>query len=166
MTPSQWLKALRAVAGVFPSTEKRNHGGAGGGPNGWKTLRKLFMMNVPNWKSTILVGKGKVKNFLTAGKEHLRREAISAQKKDFMQSQGFLAVEEDLEHLQKDPRGDSTSQYSREVQRLFLASLSEEDRSFMEASEGLGNSQKAEVAWLEKKGYAYTEVDVSSWLYD
>ena len=25
---------------------------------------------------------------------------------------------------------------------------------------GLGNSQKAEVAWLEKQGYAYEEVDV------
>ena len=25
---------------------------------------------------------------------------------------------------------------------------------------GLGNSQKAEVAWLERKGYAYTEVEV------
>lgn len=98
-----------------------------------------------------MVGKGKVKNFLTAGKEHLRREAISARKKDFMKSDSFLAVNDHLEHLQKDPRGDSTSQYSREVQRLFLASLSEEDRSFMEASEGLGNSQKAEVAWLEKR---------------
>ena len=113
-----------------------------------------------------MVGKGKVNHFLTAGKEHLRREAISSQKKDFMKSQGFLAVKSDLEHLQKEPRGDSTSQYSREVQRLFLASLSEEDRSFMEASEGLGNSQKAEVAWLEKQGFAYTEVDVSSWLND
>ena len=30
----------------------------------------------------------------------------------------------------------------------------------MEASEGLGNSQKAEVTWLERKGYAYTEVEV------
>jgi len=113
-----------------------------------------------------MVGKGKVNHFLTAGKEHLRRDAISGQKKDFMKSQGFLALKDDLEHLQKDPRGDSTSQYSREVQRLFLSSLSEEDRSFMEASEGLGNSQKAEVAWLEKKGYAYTEVDVSSWSHD
>lgn len=113
-----------------------------------------------------MVGKGKVSHFLTAGKEHLRRDAISAQKEDFMKSQGFLALKDDLEHLQKDPRGDSTSQYSREVQRLFLASLSEEDRSFMEASEGLGNSQKAEVAWLEKKRYAYTEVDVSFWRHD
>ena len=38
----------------------------------------------------------------------------------------------------------------------FLAWLPEEERHFMEASEGFGNSQKAEVAWLERKGYAYT----------
>ena len=39
-------------------------------------------------------------------------------------------------------------------------------RHFMEASEGLRNSQKGEVAWLEHKGYAYTEVevDISKWL--
>lgn len=49
---------------------------------------------------------------------------------------------------------------------FFLASLTEEDCNLLEASEGLGNSQKAEVAWLDKKGYAYTEVeiDVSTWL--
>jgi uncharacterized protein YjhX (UPF0386 family) len=36
----------------------------------------------------------------------------------------------------------------------------------MGAFEGLGNSQKAEVAWLERKGYAYTEVevDIFQWL--
>ena len=41
-----------------------------------------------------------------------------------------------------------------------MASLSEEDRQFLEGHKGLGNSQKAEVAWLEKQGYAYEEVDV------
>ena len=30
----------------------------------------------------------------------------------------------------------------------------------MEGHKGLGNSQKAELAWLEKQGYAYEEVDV------
>ena len=113
-----------------------------------------------------MVGKGKVEHFLTAGKEHLRREEILGRKADFMKSEEFLAIKNDLENLQKEPRGDSTSQYSREVQRLFLASLSEEDRRVMEASEGLGNSQKAEVAWLDWKGYRYTEVDVSTWIDD
>ena len=46
----------------------------------------------------------------------------------------------------------------------FLAWLPEEDRKFLLAAEGLGNSQKAEVAWLERKGYRYVERDVSPWL--
>ena len=48
----------------------------------------------------------------------------------------------------------------------FWRGFQEEERHFMEASEGLGNSQKAEVAWLERKGYAHTEVevDISQWL--
>ena len=111
--------------------------------------------------------RGKVEDFSTAGEEHLRREAIQAKKQEFLQSQAFAnACDEGIEGLSKDPRGDSSSGYSREVQRLFLAWLPEEERHFMEASEGLGNSQKAEVAWLERKGYAYTEVevDISEWL--
>ena len=74
------------------------------------------------------------------------------------------ALDAGLGNLSKEPRGDGSSQYSREARRLFLASLSETERQFLAASEGLGNSQKAEVAWLEKKGYAYWEVDVSTWL--
>ncbi len=42
----------------------------------------------------------------------------------------------------------------------ILSWLGEEDRAFLVSSEGLGNSQKAEVAWLQRKGYAYTEVEV------
>ena len=109
-------------------------------------------------------GKGKVEHFLTAGKESLRHDAIQRKKKRFLQSREFLAADKGIEWLWKQARSDGSSQYSREVHRLFLAWLSEEERSFMEASDGLGNSQKAEVAWLERKGYAYTEVDVSAWL--
>jgi hypothetical protein len=32
-----------------------------------------------------------------------------------------------------------------------------EDRRFYEGHRGLGNSQKAEVAWSEEMGYAYEE---------
>ena len=42
--------------------------------------------------------------------------------------------------------------------------LPKEDAEFLEASDGLGNSQKAEVAWLERKGYSYHGVDVATWL--
>ena len=62
--------------------------------------------------------------------------------------------------------GDGSSQYSREEHRLFLSWLDEEDREFLVSSEGLGNSQKAEVAWLQREGCPYTEVevDMSKWV--
>lgn len=111
-------------------------------------------------------GQGKVANYATAGQEHMRREAIWKRREEFEKSKEFQsAVQAGFQNLSKGKRGDSSSQYSREWQRLFFAWLPQEDRQFLEASEGLGNSQKAEVAWLEKKGYEYTEVevDVSQW---
>ena len=112
-------------------------------------------------------GKGKVENFSTAGAEHVRREQIFRRKGEFKESQNFKsAVSAGLERLSKKKCGDGSSQYSREEHRLFLSWLDEEDREFLISSEGLGNSQKAEVAWLQRKGYAYTEVevDISKWV--
>jgi hypothetical protein len=50
---------------------------------------------------------------------------------------------------------------------MFETTLRREDRDFLLAHRGLGNSQKAEVAWLEKRfeetgnaGYLYEEIDV------
>jgi hypothetical protein len=48
-----------------------------------------------------------------------------------------------------------------EEERLYVASLVEDDRCFYEGHKGLGNSQKAEVAWLEEQGFPYEEVDVT-----
>ena len=110
------------------------------------------------------VGKGKVESFESAGKDNLQREKVNKKQNAFQESPQFQQAVAGLSNLSKEPRGDGSSQYSREVRRLFLASLSETEREFLAASEGLGNSQKAEVAWLEKKGYAYWEVDVSTWL--
>ncbi|CAE7326663.1 unnamed protein product [Symbiodinium natans] len=113
-----------------------------------------------------LTGQGKVSSFDTAGAEHLRREEVNSRRKGFMKSQQFKdAVEAGLNELSNEPRWDSSSPRSREVDRLFLTWLPAKDREFLQASEGLGNSQKAEVAWLERKGYSYTEVDVSTWLH-
>ena len=112
-------------------------------------------------------GKGTVENFSTAGDEHLRREQIFRRKGEFKESQEFKsAVTAGLYELCLVKCGDGSSQYSREEHRLFLAWLDEEDREFLISSEGLGNSQKAEVAWLQRKGYAYTEVevDISKWV--
>ena len=120
-------------------------------------LEVYFMAN--------LVGKGKVECFDTAGNEHLLREQIQGKLAHFQDSPHFQeAVAAGLDGLSREPREDSTSRYSREVHRLFLAWLPAEEADFLQASEGLGNSQKAEVAWLERKGYQYRGVDVSTWV--
>ena len=106
-------------------------------------------------------GQGKVQSFATAGAEHCQRERIWQKKEEFKESVAYReAVAAGLDSLRKDAGEDSSSQHSRELQRLFWAWLPEEDRDFLAASEGLGNSQKAEVAWLERKGYPYTQVDI------
>ena len=106
-------------------------------------------------------GLGKVKDFTTAGEEHKRREKIVSKKAEFEQSAGFIdALQAGLTGLSKEKGSDSSSPYSREVHRLFLAWLPEDERRFLEESEGLGNSQKAEVAWLERKGYSYVGKEV------
>lgn len=108
-----------------------------------------------------------MKGFDTAGQEYQRRDDIQARRKDFEETMTFKAsLAAGLDGLPKEVRADGSSAYSREVDRLFLAWLPAEDAEFMRASEGLGNSQKAEVAWLDLKGYRYTEVEVeaSEWL--
>jgi hypothetical protein len=83
-----------------------------------------------------------------------------------------------LEGLSSTPRDDSKgeqpgSERGDEEERLWKETLSEEDRAFLEMHKGLGNSQKAEVAWLEKMhketgndGYLYEEIDVRDFLTD
>eukprot|EP00439_Symbiodinium_sp_Y106_P040722 s512_g5.t1 len=101
------------------------------------------------------VGMGKVEGFSTAGHEHLRREELNSRRAEFRETDDFKAVlTAGLEGLSKRQRGDSSSPYSREENRLFLAI------SCMVA----GRRSQAEVAWLERKGYRYVERDVSPWL--
>ncbi|CAE7711622.1 unnamed protein product [Symbiodinium sp. CCMP2592] len=107
-------------------------------------------------------GQGKAADFAAAGTEHRRRDSIFRRKADFGKSEGFLrALDDGLDQLSKERGPDGSSPFSREEHRLFLAWLQEEERKFLEHSEGLGNSQKAEVAWLERKGYHYLEKEVS-----
>ena len=72
------------------------------------------------------------------------------------------AVEARGESAEEEPgteRGD-------EEELLFVASLTEAERAFWIGHRGLGNSQKAEVAWLEQQGYEYEEREVRSFLLD
>ena len=117
-----------------------------------------------------LVGKGKIEptSTMTAWKaccaDSIRRDKLYAMKSASIKS--LLPQEQTrLDELSNETRDDSMgeapgSERGDEEERLFLASLSEEDRRFYEGHKGLGNSQKAEVAWLEEMGYAYEELDV------
>ena len=106
-------------------------------------------------------GQGKVNDFTTAGKEHMRREAICRCKDAFLKSDIFqVALDAGLKHLSKEQGPDSSSPYAREEHRLFLAWLPEQEAQFLQTSEGLGNSQKAEVAWLERNGHQYIEKEI------
>jgi hypothetical protein len=81
-----------------------------------------------------------------------------------------------LERLSDQPRDDSSmempgSDRADREEALFMASLAPEERAFLSEHKGLGNSQKAEVAWLEKRHletgnacYLFDEVDVRDFL--
>merc|ERR1712232_1009039 len=101
------------------------------------------------------------------GKEDAqRRDRLALRKKLFFENPP-LAVKQRFNDLSCMPRDDvhenPGSGHGDEKDRIFLQSLSEDDRRFVESHVGLGNSQKAEVAWLEKMGFQYVEVCVREW---
>ena len=64
--------------------------------------------------------------------------------------------------------GTNRTHRSDAEQEKFLNTLSPKDRNYLEANVGLGRSQKAEVAWLDRRyretgneGYLYEELEVS-----
>ena len=112
-----------------------------------------------------MVGNGKVSSWAACREDALRRKALAERRKQFLEEE--LSPEEmlRLDGLSAAPRDDSLgerpgSERADEEERLFTASLPEGDRAFLEQHKGLGNSQKAEVAWLDKQGYTYEELDV------
>jgi hypothetical protein len=118
-----------------------------------------------------LVGKGKIEptSTMTAWEacrqDAMQRDKLDRMKRDFIRA--LVPREKALldRRMSNEARDDSMgeapgSERSDEEERLFVASLSEEDRRFYEGHKGLGNSQKAEVAWLEEMEYDYEEVDV------
>ena len=107
---------------------------------------------------------GKIASWEACKDDAIRRDSFWPRRQAFLEALP-PAEQERLEKLSAEPRDDSKgeapgSARGDEEERLFMASLSEEERRFVEGHKGLGNSQKAEVAWLEKQGYAHEEVDV------
>jgi hypothetical protein len=117
-----------------------------------------------------LTGKGKIEATPTmtaweaCREDAIRRTGLEVLKKRFIEA--LLPKEKArLGKLSSKCRDDSMgeapgSERSDNEEQMFVASLLEDDRRFYERHKGLGNSQKAEVAWLEEMGYTYEEVDV------
>jgi hypothetical protein len=93
--------------------------------------------------------RGKIASWQACAKDALRRDSFKRQRQQFLQ-----ALSSDEMHrlalLSGDPRDDSKgerpgSPRDDAQELLFMASLSEDHRAFLEGHKGLGNSQKAEV---------------------
>ncbi|CAK9018640.1 Uncharacterized protein SCF082_LOCUS14167 [Durusdinium trenchii] len=111
-------------------------------------------------------GRGKAASFATVGQENLVRENVEKKMEDFSVSKEFQdAAQAGLCRLSDEQRYDGSSQFSREMKRLFRKWLPLEDLKTLEDLDGLGPSQRAEVAWLDRKGYPYIEMDVSPFLH-
>jgi hypothetical protein len=112
-------------------------------------------------------GAGKIASWAACATDAAKRDSFWPRRAAFLESLP-PAEQASLEALPSEPYtsktlpGTEMSLRWDEEQRLFMASLPEADRDFLEGHIGLGNSQKAEVAWLEKMGYEYEELDVSA----
>ena len=123
---------------------------------------RIYYSHLPT--NAVTCAQGKINSWEASKAEAVRRDAICSRKRAFLlalpaQEKSRLAELSDT--MRDDSKGETPgSDRGDEEERLFKASLPANDREFLEASKGLGNSQKAEVAWLEKMGYRYEELDV------
>ena len=109
-------------------------------------------------------GEGKVASWAAMREDAVKRDSFWPRRRAFLSSlpareQARLAA---LSSVQRDDSAGERpgSERGDAEEALFLASLPASDRSYLEGHKGLGNSQKAEVAWLERQGVPYEEVDV------
>ena len=109
-------------------------------------------------------GKGKVASWEALHEDAVRRDSFWPRRRAFLSSLPE-AEKVRLSGLSSKLRDDAAgerpgSERGDAEEALFIASLSSDDRAYLEGQKGLGNSQKAEVAWLEREGIPYEEVDV------
>jgi hypothetical protein len=110
------------------------------------------------------VGEGKIDSWAACRDDASRRDMLFKDRQQFLRDLPETENQR-LEELSSELRDDSKGEMpgsarEDEEKRLFAASRSNADRQFLQGHRGLGNSQKAEVAWLEKMGYDYEECDV------
>ena len=109
-------------------------------------------------------GEGKVASWAAMREDAVKRDSFWPRRRAFLLSLPE-AEKVRLSGLSSRPRDDAAgerpgSERGDAEEALFMASLSASDRAYLEGGKGLGNSQKAEVAWLEREGIVYEEVDV------
>ena len=106
-------------------------------------------------------GQGKVASWEACREDAVRRDSFWPRRRAFLLSLPE-AEKVRLSGLSSRPRDDAAgerpgSERGDAEEALFMASLSASDRAYLEGGKGLGNSQKAEVAWLEREGIMYEE---------
>ena len=110
------------------------------------------------------VGQGKIESWEACHDDAIKRDSFRSRRGAFLSSlpESEKARLLGLSSAQRDDSAGERpgSERGDAEEALFLGSLSASDRAFLEGHKGLGNSQKAEVAWLERAGIKYEAVDV------
>ena len=115
-------------------------------------------------------GHGKISSWEACRDDAIKRDYFYAKKARVL-NELPKSEKARLDELSSVVRDDSQgeepgSARTDEEELVFVNSLSDNDRAYWLGHRGLGNSQKAEVAWLEKQGYSYVEREVSSFAVD
>jgi hypothetical protein len=115
-------------------------------------------------------GRGKISSWDICCDDAIKRDFFYAKKACVLAAlpAGERMRLEALPNLLRDDAlgGEPGSERADEEERIFVCSLTEEEQEFWLSHKGLGNSQKAEVAWLEKHGYTYEEREVQMFTED
>jgi hypothetical protein len=137
----------------------------------WRAHVKLAVARKSGSRLQVLffegkVGQGKIRSWGMCREDAIKRGSSWPRRKAFL-----VALPEDEQQRpaslsatpRDDPKGEQPgSERGDAEETLFVASLSADECVFLDAHKGLGNSQKAEVAWLEQERIDYEEADVAS----
>jgi hypothetical protein len=110
------------------------------------------------------IAQGKIESWDALSADAIQRKELASSRRKFLKTlpaQDSARLDKLSSEARDDAKGEAPgSERGDDEERLFVSHLSEDARCFYEGHKGLGNSQKAEVAWLDKMGYKYDELDV------